>query len=227
MQRDKRMIYVTFSPVSKGYSPATKQTILDIIKFSSEIGFKSVILGRGNNLAGRLFYYVRMIKSWKESDIILVIYPHIGRPLRRGNILRNLEKKLIKRLNRNKYSILYIEDLPIEQSFASGSSIDKMAYKIEERIFKSFDVLLVYNENEKKQIQANYGIDDKKFVEFEIVDYGVDYQPMNKKSISKPIRIVYSGPLGQTQSKWIQRLPYYEDILYEFSGPNGKSCVFG
>jgi len=45
---------------------------------------------------------------------------------------------------------------------------------------------------------------------------------MNEKSISKPVRIVYSGDLGQPQSKWIQRLPYSESILYELSGPNGE-----
>jgi len=43
-------------------------------------------------------------------------------------------------------------DLPIEQSIAAGKeeNIDRKAYEIERRILESSDVLLVFNENMKK-----------------------------------------------------------------------------
>jgi len=223
LTQDKQIkIYFTPHPASLGFSPASRQTINDVINFSSEIGFKPVLLGRRAKIPiNPLIYYLKMIKYWAIADIILATYPYICRPTH-DNPFRLLESKLIEKRNKNKFSILYVIDLPIEQFLSGGKNVDKKAYKIEERILKSFDVLLVFNGNMKKQIQANYGIDDKKFVEFEILDYGVDYKPMNEKSISKPVRIVYSGDLGQPQSKWIQRLPYSENILYELSGPNGE-----
>lgn len=215
-------VYITPNPNSAGFSNASTQTLHDVLKFSSEIGFKTVSLGvRAKIPINPMGYFEKIVKYWKNADIILCTYPYICRPTK-DNPIRQLESNLIKNNNRNKLSILYIIDLPIEQAISSGKKVDKKAYHIEETILKSFTYLLVFNEKMKENIQEKYGFDDNKFIFFEILDYWVDYKPPDKKKFDLPISIVYSGALRPQQSKWITQLPTTKDIIYEFSGANGE-----
>ncbi len=216
-------VYLTPSPDSIGFSPASQQTIADTIKFSSEIGFKTVILGRRINVPfNPLVYYGRIFRQLKNAKILLATYPYICRPTKEY-LLRNFESRLIKMVTKGKFSILYIIDLPIEQQAGNPKpKTDKKAYEVEECILKSFDILLVFNENMKNNIQEKYDIDDEKFIKFEILDYGVDYVPQKEKNIGRTIKIIYSGSLKISQSKWIKRLPFSKDIIYEFSGVDGE-----
>ena len=216
------MLYFTPSSSSLGFSFASRQTINDVINFSSEIGFKPVLLGRRAKIPlNPLIYYLKMTKYWAIADIILATYPYICRPTH-DNPFRLLESKLIEKRNKNKFSILYVIDLPIEQFLSGGKNVDKKAYKIEERILKSFAVLLVFNGNMKKQIQANYGIDDKKFVEFEILDYGIDSSTTFLKQIRKPYRVVYASALNKNRCSWIRAIPNSDEVVYEFFGEGGS-----
>ena len=220
--KNKEMLYFTPSSSSLGFSFASKQTIEDVINFSSEIGFGLVVLGKKVKIPiNPINYYLKMIKYWKKADIVLATYPYICRPTK-DNFLRIWESNLIEKLNGNKFSILYIVDLPIEQSISSRKVVDHKAYEIEERIFKSFYSLLVFNENMKKEIQNNYGIDDERFVEFEILDYGVDFVPPSIKQIKRPYKIIYAGALAKNRCSWIKDLPHSDNIVYEFFGKNGE-----
>lgn len=220
--KNKEMLYFTPSSSSLGFSFASKQTIEDVIKFSSEIGFGLVVLGKKVKIPMNIIgYYLKEIKNWKKADIVLATYPYICRPTK-DNFLRIWESNLIEKLNKDKFSILHIIDLPIEQNTANGKKVDGKAYKVEKQIFESFDVLLVFNKWMRKNIEEKYDISDKKFVEFEILDYGVSYEPKKRKKISKPVRIIYSGELKSTQSTWVKKIPHTKDITYEFSGPKGQ-----
>jgi hypothetical protein len=135
-----RKVYFTPHPASVGISLASRQTINDVIHFSSKIGFKPILLGRRARIPINPFiYYRNMLKYYAISDIIMETYPYVCRPTH-DNPFRLFESQFIEKLNKNKLSILYIVDLPIEQSTSGGKNVDKKAYKIEERILKSFDV---------------------------------------------------------------------------------------
>ncbi|MCX7999784.1 MAG: hypothetical protein N3A69_12680, partial [Leptospiraceae bacterium] len=213
------------SPYSEGISLASRQTISCAIKISSEISFNPVILGRRNVVSEILSYYFKMIKWWLKANVILTIYPYICINLRRKYFLRKLESMLISWLNKTKYSILYVVDLPIEQAAVEIQQNDayKKACEIEARIFKSFDVLLVFNENMKKKIQEKYGLDDGKFVLFEMLDYEADYVYSGRKKIQKPIKIAFlASSLSRNRFSWIKELPFSEGIIYSFFGNDGE-----
>ena len=218
-------VYLTPSPAFLNLSPASRQTIKDAIKFSSEIGFEPIFIkNRRENIALlNPTFYGKLLQA-KSANVILATYPYICRPTK-DHLFRYIESRLLKKLLlRDKFSILYIIDLPIEQSIASGreENVDEKAYRIEKSIFESFDILLVFNENMKKIIQKKYDITNEKFIKFEILDYGADYTSSKEKRFSKPIKIVYSGGLDKTNSKWVKQLPYVEDIICEFSGSTGE-----
>ena len=213
-------VYFTPHPDSAGgYSVASRQTIRDTIKFSSEIGFETVILGRRENISIPVFCR-KIFKYSKKADLILAIYPYICRPIK-GHLLRSFKSRLIEKVNMDNFSILYIIDLPIEQHLASASKkkMDKKSYETEKRIFTSFDALLVFNKNMKNTIQEKYDISNEKIIEFEILDYGKEYDP-KEKTLSKPVKIILSGLINPLQSSWIQNLPERDDIIFLFSGPN-------
>ncbi len=171
-------------------------------------------------------YYFRTIKFWREADVILTIYPYICINLRRNYFLRKLESMLIGQLNKKTHSILYVVDLPIERSMIEHELSDeeyKKACEIEKRVFRSFDVLLVFNENMKRKIQEKYGFDDNKFVLFEVLDYGAEISPRGIFQLYKPLRIAFlASILDRNVFSWIKELPSSKDILYSFFGINGE-----
>lgn len=213
------------SPSSKGISLASQHTILDAINFSSEMSFKPIILGRRNTILESFKYYFKMVRWWLKADVMITIYPYICINLRRKYLFRKLESILISLLNKGKHSILYIVDLPIEQVAINKIQGDayKKACEIEARVFRSFDVLLVFNEKMKKKIQEKYGLDDKVFVFFEMLDYKSDETCYEEKRMHKPIKIAFlASNLNGDRFKWIKKLPYSSDVIYSFFGNNGE-----
>ncbi|MFQ5885467.1 MAG: hypothetical protein ACE5IO_10260, partial [Thermoplasmata archaeon] len=95
--------------------------------------------------------------------------------------------------------------------------------RVEEILMKSFDVLCVFNEQMKKAIIGRYDISDKKFVEFEILDYGVVFSPSKGKECeTSRWTIVYAGGLDKKYlGEWVKDLPRSEAMRYEFIGTNG------
>lgn len=225
--RKGRLICAVPSPYSKGLSLASQKVICDTVKFSSEISFKPVLLGRRNKTFEVVQYYLTMLIAWSKADVILTIYPYICMNLKRNYLLRKMESLLIDQLNKHTHSILYIVDLPIEQRNMIYGTMSPMEYKraceIEKRVFNNFDVLLVFNENMKRLIRDKYGFSDDKFVLFEILDYGVDIEPKEKVGLRKPLRVAFlTSNLSQKRFSWINRIPSSEDITYSFFGFNGE-----
>lgn len=214
------------SPSSKDISLASQHIILDTIEFSSEISFKTIILGKRNTIFESLKYYFKMVRWWLKADAMITIYPYICINLRRNYLFRKLESILIRSLNQDTHSILYIVDLPIEQAEINEiqqNDVYKKACEIEACIFRSFDVLLVFNENMKKKIQEKYGLDDDVFVLFEMLDYKADFPHSEEKGIHKPIKIAFlASNLNGGRFKWIKKLPYSSDVIYSFFGNNGE-----
>lgn len=218
------MIKRYFTPVadSKSYGAASMQTILDGIKFSSEIGFEPIILGERKN---KLRYYTRILKFWRKTDVVLAMYPYICPPEVTNNHFRTLESSLINKMNKNRFSILYIVDLPIEQRLATTGdtyAMDRKAYEIERKIFESFDMLCVFNEYMKRAIQQKYKIQSNKFIEFEILDYGVKFNPAKTEDLPEyKYKVVYGGSDKDYISSWMKDVPKVKNIEYEFFGSNG------
>lgn len=223
--RQKRLCLFP-SPYSKGLSLASQKIILDMVRFSSEISFKPILLGRRNRVLEFAKYYFRAIKSWREADVILTIYPYICINLRRNYFLRKIESMLINHLSRNMHSILYVVDLPIERSMIEHKLSDeeyKRACEIEERVFRSFRVLLVFNENMKRKIQEKYGFDDDKFLLFEVLDYSAEISPRGFFQFYKPLRIAFlASVLDRRMFSWIKEIPLSKDMIYSFFGIDGE-----
>jgi len=222
----KKFIYLSPSPYLERISLASRQVLLDGIKFSSEMHFIPVILGKRYTLAEAANYYLKMIKWWRKAEVVLTIYPYICISFKRSYLLRRLESILIKWLSKSAYSILYIVDLPADRELVRQRIDIKMynkANKIEKCIFESFDILLVFNENMKKRIQEKYGFNDEKFLLFEMLDYGVYYKPAKGKGFEKPVKVVFlSSNLNERDCSWIKNIPCSRDVVYSFFGNDGE-----
>jgi len=203
---------------SKGSGYASTQTIKDGLKFSSEIGFTPLILKDIRSIA-------KLILNYPNIDIILAIYPYICSPLR-GNSFRMLEHFFIREFVKNKTFILYVVDLPIHQNIAVGNCnvVDEKSYHLERKLFESADIICVFNKLMKKTIQEHTFISDEKFVEFEILDYGLKIPKSKKvKFRMRPIKLAFGGNLNRRLiGSSISLLPKIKDVVYEFFGINGE-----
>lgn len=225
-KQDGIHIFITPSPYSKGLSLASRKLISDLIRFSSEIKFNPIILGRRNKFSEVCNYYFEMIKWWCKANVILTIYPYICINLRRNYFLRKFETMLINWLNKNIRSILYIVDLPIKQVTIKEKHDSKTYMRlceIEERIFKSFNILLVFNETMKREIQEKYDFDDDKFILFEMLDYWTNNICIGEKRLQRPIKVAFlTSNLNKNNFSWIGKLPFSNDISYSFFGNGGE-----
>ena len=204
----------------KGYGYASAQTLKDGLRFSSEIGFVPVKLETRLN---KLKFVTKLFLNYFNKDVILAIYPYIYSPLKTRHI-RTLKCFLITKLIRKKFFILYVVDLPIHQNRAVNNYkvIDKKAYHLEKKLFESAGVICVFNKLMKETIQENAHVPDEKFVEFEILDYGVKVPQSKKTKPETPIKIVYAGNLERKlMGSSVSALPQVKSINYEFFGLNG------
>ena len=209
-----------FTPSPDWSSPATQHATADAIQFSRELGFKPVVAKRKIHE-----YYAKLAGAWIRSDVFLSMYPTFGAPLHEANRLRKLDSHCLRTLRsifRNVKSILYIDDLPIEQNLAVKNPVDNEAYLIEERLLSCFDVLLVFNKEVQDVIQNRYGIDSEKFVAFEIQDYAVNLEPPTDRSDKQDAwTVVYTGNCDTRHvGWWFKDLPRSPKLRYEFFGPN-------
>ena len=221
---------MAFISDTTGYDPASVRILLDTRRFSSEVGFKSIILSRKRR--NLLEFYIRLLKFWPRASVVLCIYPYICEPVvQTHNPLRlfeiNILALLISFFNRKKLSILYIVDLPIEQSMAffPGIRISKISYNIERRILSSFDILCVFNDWMERQIRLKYKLSKNRFVQFEILDYGIHTDIwMPKKGAQNAWRIAYvtSGMEDGQHTNWIRQLPSSSRVKYVFFGKGGE-----
>jgi hypothetical protein len=157
------------------------------------------------------------------------MYPYFCEPLTaptpRGLILNTFKRFLMssmQQMNKEGRSILYIIDLPAEQAqaFDRQAVIHKTAYALEEKILRSFDILCVFNQNMRKALTDRYDLCADKFVEFEILDYGVDFSPKGPKRFIKgdKWRIAYAGNLDRRHVGDLNELPQAESLRYIFLG---------
>jgi hypothetical protein len=130
-------VFFSPAPTNEGYlTPAERQTVLDGIRFSKEIGFRTVVFG---DLQTRIEHYAMLFRSWISADIFLAMYPIFCRHcMFPSNPLRKLDEWLIPamhQLRRQARAILYVIDLPIDQQLSLGnvSFVDERAYEIEKK----------------------------------------------------------------------------------------------
>jgi hypothetical protein len=193
--------------------------------FAEEIGFRPVMF---DGFLKRPSYYVKLIASWKIAKALLALYPMYCRGcFATTNPFRDLDMRLLDFLdqwNQKQRSILFVDDLPIQQTLAldKRGRIDRKSYEIEEKIFRLFDVLCVYNGTAKRTISERYGIPTDKFVEIGLRDYGVRPR-QHRPNRSLPLRwnLVCVGNGERVYSgEWAKELPRSDIISYKFIGAN-------
>lgn len=117
-------------------------------------------------------------------------------------------------------------DLPLDRTvpFGRNPSFDETAYHLEERILNTFDILCVFNNRMKDKIITRYGIGEDKFVEFELLDYGIDFTPPSSKHIDpKHWRLIYVGNMDEDyMGNWMTATPPNKNVSYKFVGKNGS-----
>ncbi len=129
---------------------------------------------------------------------------------------------ILHALKPNSRSILFVDDLPIEQALAlHQNDVDEESYVVEGRIFELFDVLCVYNKAAQRAIGDRYSISDEKFVEIGMRDYGVS--PKRSQVTHKPFprkwTLMYIGSGDKMYAgEWPMNLPRSENVGYEFIG---------
>jgi hypothetical protein len=216
---------VYFTPDVSGYaSPAVKHAVLDMASFCSELGFRPVITSKGSRGFRVYEYYAELIRAWKTANVFFTTYPTIGSPIAKANRLRELDAqvfRLLRRISKKTNSIVYVDDLPIEQNRAAKYEIDKKAFRLERTILHAFDILCVFNDAVRDILSERYDIDRTHFVVFQVQDYRVAYDPpRNRKPPEQGWTIVYTGNCNSRRlGKWLEHLPPSSIIRYEFVGP--------
>lgn len=198
-----------------------------ILKFSREIGFKPTPINSRLGPKKVINHYLDLVKSWKTSDIILTAYPNIMLPIRLPVVrwLRYLDSYMFKSLNKDKTTILYVYDLPIEQALSVRDNmlVDDISYELERLVFEQFDWILVFNKRMKKYLRNRYGISHDKIVEYKILDYYVPIAPPAEKRLDYPVNIAFIANLDRKRVEDIPlNLPHSVDIKYHFMGKNGE-----
>jgi len=217
---DHSRILITERP--EVYLGASRQTLLDLRRFSVELGFIPIKRFSPLNI-GKAPSWFKLLLNLKDVEILVLAYPYACRPL--DNSTRSLELNLIKRISKKCFSIIYVVDLPIEQNngFRVPDITDSESRRVERELFESIDKILVFNQRMMKRIQMNYGIEDDRFVLVEMLDYGVKQPDITRKEYSAPFRIVYAGNLSEELlGRGIESLPIGDDLEYHFFGQNGK-----
>ncbi|NJF25189.1 hypothetical protein [Thermococcus sp. Bubb.Bath] len=209
-------------------SLATAQTMGDIVKFSSELGFSPIYLPPRRTVLSPVSYYWKMLSALK-SEFILIPYPAVGNPVKTTK-LRTLDVKTLKLLSKSSSLIVYVYDLPFEQVISTKSSnwaslIDSEMFYLEETLFDAADKILVFNWTMAESLQKRYNIPKEKFVYYEILDLGADFIPPAVKDPSrKPKRIIYTGNLSQDRLRglewYLTKIP--PTLEFWFVGPNGN-----
>ncbi len=219
-----RKIFFAPTPDSPGRAPPSVMSTRGGIEFSKQLGFEQVTARK--SISNGLSYYTQLWKTWKAAQLFMTLYPKFMGPLLspRGLALNKANLQVAKILSKSegdRKSILMVQDLPIDQSFSSNKNAlySKDAYQLESTIFRTFDVLCVFNSLMKERIMELYQIPSARFIEFEMHDYAVRFEPEPSKPLGRARRVVYAGNLGENYlGKWIEGLPEVQDISFEFIG---------
>ena len=130
--------------------------------------------------------------------------------------------QFLKHVRSHHKTLLYIVDLPLEQSSINGR-VNSSLFQIEGSIFRSFDKLCVFNANMKDRIRELYDIPDDRFVEFEMLDYGIDAGQQGSIEQNGIWTIAFTGNLDQRYiGEWPRDIVPNKNIIYEFFGPRGE-----
>lgn len=161
-----------------------------------------------------------------RADVFVTIYPYFCTSLSSKEPMYLWDASFIKFLAniRSRYtSVLYIIDLPLEQS-RINTDVKCSLCRMEGSIFKSFDKLCVFNEKMKDKIRELYDIPEDRFIEFEILDYGIEFNgTKSDANLNGRWTIVLAGNLErQYLGNWITDLVPDKNITYVFFGRNGQ-----
>ncbi|AFL95041.1 hypothetical protein CL1_0836 [Thermococcus cleftensis] len=220
--------FTTVIPLSN-YSPATSHLLADVSRFSLELGFNVVKIPRiyiKNTKfpkVWREFHGLpKYISAIKKSDILLIPYPALFTPVYPSTILSYHDLKNIHYILEKKRYIVFVFDLPIERERTKGRvgySID-----IEKKLFKDSSAILTFNPQMDKVLRERYGLEDKVFVHFEILDYYTEFIPPEHKSLEYPRKAVLAGNLskqyiGESLIKYLENYSR-DDIVFTLIGRN-------
>ncbi len=218
-------VYFAPSLGDRHITGASRQTLMDGIRFSKELGFTIV----ANSRRGSPAYFFRLLRSRRSSKVFLSMYPYICPPLKRAYKLRSIARwtiNLSRRLSKGPNAILYVIDLPLDQLPDSDESFakqDPKALKTEQAVMEHFDVICVFNDYMQRALIQRYHIPKDKFVKFEVLDYGISYEPPVEKELPKVRTVVAAGSSAAREllGTWLPNLPQDDTVRWEFFGKDG------
>ena len=220
-------VFFSPAPDSPRLSPASAMEIRSFIGFSAECGFETVVARKSVHSGRR--YFSEYQRARRRATVFLAAYPrfcspHVGMARMFLDLGQTAILSFLKNRGSRTRSILYVVDLPLEQAAAQKIKIPATAHTLESKVFDSFDIICVYNEKMKNTIVRKHGISENRFVKFEIIDYGVRFNPpINKAFDQKSVTIVHTGNLSKSYAgEWMNNLPQMDNIHYEILGTNGE-----
>lgn len=191
------------------------------------MGFDPVVTRK--SISNGAVYYSKLLSSWSRAQLFLTLYPKFMGPLPGlSRLLMNATNlgvvRMLQRLASKPKSILMVQDLPIDQGLSHDKNalFTRTAYDLESTVFETFGVLCVFNALMRNKIEERYHIPNDRIVEFEMLDYAIEFRPPSKKPLKSNRRIVYAGNLGENYvGEWIEELPKVDGLSYEFLGFDG------
>lgn len=216
---------VYFSPERRICLGASSLAISAGRQFASEMGFE-VVTPRTANAAA---YYGKLFQTWMTSDVFFAMYPYFGSPLTMSNPTRSVDRSLLpilRKMRKQTKSILYVVDFPLEQVWTSEDEaiVDNTGIALERTLFSEIDILLVVNHYMKDRIIEKYGVPENKIIEFEILDYIVDFEPPATRELKKTRTIATTSAYARQDYilSWFKDVPRSPNIKWEFFGSDGE-----
>ena len=149
--------------------------------------------------------------SFKRKSVFFIQYPH------KFMLSLFYFTKFIFVI-KNIKTILFIHDIEALRWEAGNK---KLILK-EIGIIRKFDYVICHNQKMKSWL-VSYGLDEKRIFSLNLFDYLIDDKIIWKKRIGNQIAI--ASNLSVKKSKYVYKLPIFQDVVFNLYGPNYETCV--
>ncbi|MFW9975731.1 MAG: hypothetical protein ACFFDQ_10720 [Candidatus Thorarchaeota archaeon] len=198
---------------------AMSKTVDDVLQICSSMNIDVV------NMTGRITGQVlKTLKYMWRKGRVLIIYPYFispGLPRKIG-----FRTFLLRLLSLRRKLIIYTVDLPLEQREIEGIYGTSEEYRIQEKIFKLADYIMVFGKEMEEIIKSKHSLPNASFIYFELLDYCIP-GPIEVKSKlpSNQSNLVIAGHLMERiMRSTLESLPqiHNPEIKYHFYGLDGE-----
>lgn len=215
MAERKLMPRTVFSPSRRLYARSTRMVIDNMVRVAKMFHFTEVEAPHGA-CSGKE-YREALVDEWQKSAYFLSLYPWVW-PVTSTSFPAH---KFPVLGTRDKYSMLYVDDLPLALLESFGDARAPLFAARERDFLGRQDSIMVFNEAMREWLLQQYDFDPARIISCDFMDYPVDFDPPAKKELRDRVRIASAtGYIPDYIGDWIPKLPKSE-ILWEFYGPQG------